>query len=279
MTKRTILSAAAAIALAASSALAADKLSKGEEHFLKEAAVDNMCEIKMSEVAQSQATDPQVKQFAQQMIQDHQQAGDQLKQLAESKGVKVPNDLPKMKQEGVDALKELQGKDFDQAYISAMKADHLKDVSKFSDKAQLAKDQDVKSFAAQLTPKLQQHTQHVMTLAQAQGLPMPSGLGQAQPAGATISPDASGSPSGSGASGASGSSSGTSGGTSSGSSSGLSSGSGSSGSSSGGSSGSSSGGSSSGGSSGSSSGGSSGGAGSSGSSSGGSSSGCGSQSR
>src|SRR4051812_28044303 len=91
MTKHTILSAAAAIALAASSALAADKLSKGEEHFLKEAAVDNMCEIKMSEVAQSQATDPQVKQLAQQMIQDHQQAGDQLKQLAQSKGVNVPN--------------------------------------------------------------------------------------------------------------------------------------------------------------------------------------------
>src|SRR5215204_2145336 len=98
MTKRTILSAAAALALAASSALAADKLSKAEEHFLKEAAVDNMCEIKMSE-------------FAQQMIQDHTQAGDQLKQLAKSKGVDVPNDLPKMKQEGVDALKELQGKE------------------------------------------------------------------------------------------------------------------------------------------------------------------------
>src|SRR5215204_2411426 len=119
MTKRTILSAAAAMALACSSALAADKPNKAEEHFLKMAAIDNLCEIKMSEAAQSQATDAQVKQFAQQMIKDHTQASDQLKQLAQSKGVELPQDLPKEKQEGVDALKSLQGKDFDQAYISA----------------------------------------------------------------------------------------------------------------------------------------------------------------
>ncbi|HEX8522142.1 MAG TPA: DUF4142 domain-containing protein [Tepidisphaeraceae bacterium] len=207
--------------------------------FVEMAAVQNMFELKLSEAAQQQASDQQVKQFAQQMIQDHKQAGEQNKQVAQKIGAQVQSDLPQMKQREIDAIKSLQGKDFDQAYLSAMKAAHLHDVSKFSDQAQISKSQDVKQFAQQVLPTLQQHQQHVMSLAQAQGLP--SMGNQAQPASSTINPAASdqGGTSGSSSGGSSsgGSSSGSSsGGSSGGSSSGGSSGSGSSGSSSGGSS-------------------------------------------
>src|SRR5438128_356884 len=112
MFSRKMTTAAAAIALACSSTLmAADKVDKAEQHFLRGAALDNLTEIQMSEAAQSQAQDPQVKQFAQQMVQDHTQATQQLKQLAKSKDVDLPNDLPKDRREGVDALKSLQGKE------------------------------------------------------------------------------------------------------------------------------------------------------------------------
>jgi putative membrane protein len=182
-----VLAATAVTAICFSgAAVAADKLTKDEQTFLRCAAVANLKEIEMSKAAQDRAQDSQVKQFAQQMVQDHQQATDQLKQLAKQKDVNLPNDLPKDDQEEVDALRSLQGKDFDMAYVSAMKAEHLKDVSKFSDKAATAKDPEVRAFAAQLTPQLQTHTQHVMGLAQAQGLPTISGSGTAQPAGARI---------------------------------------------------------------------------------------------
>jgi len=80
-------------------------------------------------------------------------------------------------------------KDFDQAYLSCMKALHLHDVSKFGDEAQIAKNQDVKELASQLLPKLQEHQQHVISLASAQGLPTTGG--EAQPAGARITDDQS----------------------------------------------------------------------------------------
>ena len=171
-------------------ATAGDKgqLSKGEACFLKEAALNNLMEVRMGELAQKQAQDSQVKQFAEQMVRDHQTANDQLKELARSKGVDLPNELPKLHDEKLAALTELQGKEFDQAYMSEQKAAHLKAASKFQDKAQLAKVAEVKQFAAAQAPILQQHMQHAITVAGAQGLPALN-INEAQTAGAKIEPD------------------------------------------------------------------------------------------
>ena len=166
------------------------KLSKGEQVFLKQAAINNLMEIRSGEIAQRQAQDPQVKQIAEQMVRDHQAANDQLKELAKKKGVDLPSELSRLHEESLEALKECQGKEFDQAYMSMQKAAHLKAASKFQDKAQLAKDEDVKQFAASQAPILEQHAQHVISVASAQGLPMPN-FGEAQPAAARIGADPS----------------------------------------------------------------------------------------
>ena len=153
--------------------------------FIEGAAVHGMFEQQLAEAGAQQASDQQVKQFAQQMADDHKNANDQVKQVAQKIGANVPQALPEMKQKELDAIKAQQGKDFDQAFLSCMKALHLADVSSFADKAQIAKNQDVKNLAQQLLPKLQQHQQHVLMLAQAQGLPTTGA--EAQQAGATIS--------------------------------------------------------------------------------------------
>src|SRR4051812_32012511 len=139
--------------------------------FVEGAAVHGMFEQKLAEIGAQQASDQQVKQFAQQMADDHKNANDQVKQVGQKIGANIPNDLPEMKQRELDAIKSQQGKDFDQAFLSCMKALHLHDVSKFADEAQIAKNQDVKNLAQQMLPKLQQHQQHVLALAASQGLP------------------------------------------------------------------------------------------------------------
>jgi putative membrane protein len=186
-----------ACAMFSTATLAADdKSAELDKLFIEEAGVHGMFEQQISEAAQQQASDSQVKQFAQQMVQDHKQANEQLKQVAQKVGANVPQQLPEMKQRELDAIKAQQGKEFDQAYISCMKKMHMADVSAFADKAQTAKNQDVKQFASQTLPTLQQHQQHVIQVASAQGLPNP--MGDAQTAGARISGDASGSGSSSG---------------------------------------------------------------------------------
>lgn len=137
---------------------------KLDENFLKCAALDNQFEIQLSQMAQSQAQDEKVKQLAQQMITDHTQATEKLKEVAQKKQVQVPSDLPELKKEELQAFQSLQGSEFDQAYLSCLKVAHAKDVTAFSEKAKNAKDQDIKQFAAALLPKLQEHRQHIMAM-------------------------------------------------------------------------------------------------------------------
>src|SRR5687768_6887579 len=58
--------------------------------FVNEAASSGLYEVESSRLVAEKATDTEEKQFAQQMIDDHSKANDELKQIAESKNLKVP---------------------------------------------------------------------------------------------------------------------------------------------------------------------------------------------
>jgi len=135
-----------------------------DKHFMKSVAGGNMFEIQLSQLAQQKSQDEKVKQFAQKMVQDHTKAGEELKQLAQSKGVQLPQQLPEMKQEELQIFQTLSGAEFDQAYKSCMKVGHAKNVAAFEEKSKHAKDAELKAWTAKTLPTLQQHKQHVMAM-------------------------------------------------------------------------------------------------------------------
>ncbi|MFP5213433.1 MAG: DUF4142 domain-containing protein, partial [Acidobacteriota bacterium] len=47
--------------------------------------------------------------------------------------------------------------DFDRQYMRHMIEDHIQDVSEFKEEAKDGQDADIKSFAADKTPKLEEH--------------------------------------------------------------------------------------------------------------------------
>lgn len=63
---------------------------KADATFVEEAALASVNEIKISQLAVSQSTNPSVKQLAQQMIDDHTKAFDSLKEIAGNKGIMLP---------------------------------------------------------------------------------------------------------------------------------------------------------------------------------------------
>jgi putative membrane protein len=135
----------------------ASKLSSADSKFVKEAAVGGMEEVSLGQLAAQKATDPDVKNFGQKMVDDHSKANDQLKQVASQKGITVPSALPASKQKEVDHLSKLSGAAFDKKYVSMMVQDHKKDVAEFKKESTKAKDSDVKSFASTTLPTLQDH--------------------------------------------------------------------------------------------------------------------------
>lgn len=138
---------------------ASNQLTKQDLNFAKEAATGGMAEVELGKLAQQNAQDDQVKQFATKMTQDHGQANQQLQQIASQKGLELPQQLDKKHQQLMDKLSKLQGAAFDRAYMAAMVKDHNEDVKAFRHAAQTAKDADLKQFAAQTLQVIEQHDQ------------------------------------------------------------------------------------------------------------------------
>lgn len=92
-------------------------------------------------------------------LKHHPQANNQLQQLATQKGVTLPNDIGNENQKVRQQLSKLSGTSFDRKYMNYMVKDHTKDVSLYRRQAQQGQDPDLKAFAAQTVPILQEHLQ------------------------------------------------------------------------------------------------------------------------
>jgi putative membrane protein len=148
------------------------------------ASMENEFETQLGQLAQQKAQDQKVKDIAQKVVQDHQQANQKLQQAAQAAGNwQLPKGLDPYRQQQMKVFQSLNGRDFDQQYISHLKACHAAAASMYADEAQLAKNQQIKDYAAKTLPTIQEHSQHIQTTATALGLP--SGT-EAQPAGARM---------------------------------------------------------------------------------------------
>lgn len=145
--------------------------SKMTDHqFIKKAAEDDLAEIQMAQLAQQKASDNNLKQMAQHLMNDHQQNEQQIKQVAEQQGVTLPTQPDSKDKAKYDRLSKLNGSQFDKAFIREQLRDHQKDVAMFQHASSNAKDQAVKQYAANTLPKLQQHLEMVQSSAQQLGV-------------------------------------------------------------------------------------------------------------
>jgi putative membrane protein len=133
------------------------QLSHGDYKFATEATHANMAEIELGQLASQKATDQGVRQFAQRMVNDHTKANQQLQQILSQNGVTVPTETSSSQQREMERLQKLNGADFDKAYIDHMVKDHKTDVKEFEKASRDAQNQDLKAFAANTLPTLQDH--------------------------------------------------------------------------------------------------------------------------
>jgi putative membrane protein len=152
-------------AKAADSDASSSKLDAMDRHFIHKAGQGGLAEVELGKLAAEKGQSDEVKKFGQRMVDDHSKANDQLKQLAESKGVTLPTDLSAKDKATKARLDKLSGEKFDRAYMNDMVQDHTKDVSEFKKESTTAKDSDVKNFASQTLPTLQDHLKEARSIA------------------------------------------------------------------------------------------------------------------
>ncbi len=148
-----------------SSSQKSSKLSMKGKHFMRKAAQGGIEEVELGQMMSQKAKSDAVKQFAQMMVQDHTKANDQLKSLAQQKGVTLPTEMDAKGKELKAKLEKLSGDNLDKAYMSSMVKDHTKDVNEFKQQSTSAQDSDLKEFASQALPTLQQHLQKAKEVA------------------------------------------------------------------------------------------------------------------
>jgi putative membrane protein len=139
-----------------------------DRKFVKDAAQGGMTEVELGKLATQKATRDDVKQFAQKMIDDHTKAGDQLKQVAAKENIPVPDSLDSKHQSRIDKLSKLDGANFDKAYVKDQLKDHQSDVKDFSAEAQSGTNGNVRAFASNTLPTLQQHLDLVKNLSKSE---------------------------------------------------------------------------------------------------------------
>jgi putative membrane protein len=139
------LSVAGAAMAQDSPAAKSSSLSVKDKTFIKKAAKGGMMEVAMGKLAEQNGQNEDVKSFGKRMVTDHSKANEELKSIAEKKGVKLPT-------------KEPSGKwSSDNAYMDAMVKDHEKDLAEFQEEAKTGSDPDVKKFAEDTAKVVQEH--------------------------------------------------------------------------------------------------------------------------
>jgi putative membrane protein len=131
--------------------------------FVMHAAQGGMAEVEIGKLAADRAKSDEVKKFAQRMVDDHSKGGEQLKSIAQAKGITLPSDLTPKDKALMQRLERLNGTAFDRAYMAAMVRDHQQDVSEFRQESTSGRDPQVKEFAGGLLPTLEDHLKHAKT--------------------------------------------------------------------------------------------------------------------
>lgn len=137
--------------------------------FLREASLDNEMEIAMGKLGVERAQNSELKKFAEQLRKDHTKARTKLASLAQQHGVSVDQEKAKEHKE-LTKLQKLSGSEFDREFTLAALKEHQKDVAKYKKAVQQVQAAEVRQFAQQTLPTLQQHLSHAAQVAQTVGI-------------------------------------------------------------------------------------------------------------
>jgi putative membrane protein len=128
-----------------------------ERDFIEDQLAAGNAEVDLGRLAQDRAGSPDVREFANMMVQDHQRAGDQLKAIANKQNVRAEAEAHDDHRDLQERLSKLSGAEFDREYMDAMVKDHEKAIDAVEAKAEKSDNADVKQWAAATLPSLKQH--------------------------------------------------------------------------------------------------------------------------
>ncbi len=126
-------------------------------------AQDGMTEVRLGKLAESKASDPEVKKLASLMVTEHSAANEQLKELAAGVGLILPPDINNEQKALIDSLSELSGSDFDKRYVEVLMDAHMHAITVFETEVKEGSG-SLKDWAKNVLRTIKRHHHAAMSL-------------------------------------------------------------------------------------------------------------------
>lgn len=136
-----------------------------DSSFLKDACEGGIMEVRLGQLAQTNASSQAVKDFGQRMVTDHGKMGDDVKGVASRENVSMPTSESMMQKMTYERLSHKTGTDFDKAYIEDMVKDHKSDIAAFEKEVNSGSDSEAKAVAQKALPIIREHLRMAQQLA------------------------------------------------------------------------------------------------------------------
>jgi putative membrane protein len=137
---------------------------KSDAAFLSTAAQADMTIAHMSQDTESKAANDKVRDFAKTLVQEHTTDYQELTELAEKTGDKIPRGIDRENFQSVSALEHAKGKAFERAFLTRQSAEHQKLVRAYKQEADHGSNPAIRAYASKALPVVEQHLREVEDL-------------------------------------------------------------------------------------------------------------------
>ncbi len=149
-------------------------LSTLDREFMTKAAQSDLTEIQTSQLALQKSQNQSVRNFAQQMIEQHTASSEKLAAIAKAKNFPLPTDVGPEGEALLKKLQSLSGSSFNQAYMQGqvqahqktlaeyqnyLQNGHQKTLAEYQNYLQNGQDQDLRTFASEVALIVAEHLQ------------------------------------------------------------------------------------------------------------------------
>jgi putative membrane protein len=141
--------------------------------FVQKATEGGIAEVQLGKLAVQKGS-PDVKEFAQKMIDDHTSINKDMANVADSIGTMLPRKMNKVDQAEYDKLSSLSGDAFDKEYILYTAKGHREDMRDFRMEVSVAADPGLQAEVAKAATMIRQHLMMLTKLAKDKGVELPA---------------------------------------------------------------------------------------------------------
>lgn len=169
MARYLLLVVTVATLLTSTTVEGATKMNPKDITFLQNAAEGQLAQIAFGKLALKKASHKEVKAFGAEIIEDHQYASEEAKELSAEEEIYLPVQLGNQHKKEKQRLSQLSGKAFDEAFIAYILKEHRKAMRELEKDVATLQNEKVKSWASATLPILAVHLKKAERVAETLG--------------------------------------------------------------------------------------------------------------